>query len=148
MVKRNYKLKDGGGFLNHAETRVAFILSLPCFQHLFRKSRKEIQIVHAMVCIMRDATYDAIIAILKADMTVSERELTRVSKSILGSQGQDSEDRVLSRNEVAHILGGKSLRFVDYLASEGKIRRVKIPGRKRGIGYSAKSVHALMGSNV
>jgi hypothetical protein len=97
---------------------------------------------------MRDATYNAIVAILKADTTVSESELAHITTCIHSTPSEQAEDRVLSRDEVAKKLGGKSLRFVDYLAAEGKIGRITIPGRKRGIGYSALSVQALMDSNV
>lgn len=56
-------------------------------------------------------------------------------------------DHVLSRTEVANMLGGKSLRYVDYLAAEGKIRKIQLAGKTRGIGFSYLSVQELILGN-
>ena len=98
---------------------------------------------------MLQTTLQAIKAILQTDPTVSGDERLQLLKSLQYGTipKQDSGDRVLSRAEVASMLGGKSLRFVDYLASEGKIRKVQLKGKQRGIGFSYLSVQELILGN-
>ncbi len=96
--------------------------------------------------IMLDTTLQAIKAILQADATISREERQIILKILqTGSMKQKSTgDRVVTRSEVASMLGGKSLRYVDYLAAEGKIRKVQVKGKQRGIGFSYESVQALI----
>jgi hypothetical protein len=98
---------------------------------------------------MLQTTLQAIKAILQTDPTVSGDERLQLLKSLQqdAPSKQASGDRVLSRAEVATMLGGKSLRFVDYLASEGKIRKVQLTGKTRGIGFSYLSVQELILGN-
>jgi hypothetical protein len=53
------------------------------------------------------------------------------------------ESRVLTRIDVARRFN-RSLRFVDKLAVEGILRRVKMPGRQRACGFLAEEVDRLM----
>ena len=95
---------------------------------------------------MQQTTLQAIKAILQTDPTVSGEERVVLLKNLQGGTAlkESTGDRVLSRAEVASMLGGKSLRFVDYLAAEGKIRKVQIRGKSRGIGFSYQSVQELI----
>jgi hypothetical protein len=95
---------------------------------------------------MLQTTLQAITAILQTDPTVSGEERLQMLKLLKhGSPERHSNgDRILTRSEVAGMLGGKSLRFVDYLAAEGKIRKVQLKGKQRGIGFSYQSVQALI----
>lgn len=90
---------------------------------------------------MMQTTRNAITAILQADVSLSENERQEIQARLCG---HDEEDRVMTRKEVAALLGNKSLRYVDYLAAEGVIKKVTMPGRTRAIGYSSASVYAAM----
>lgn len=54
---------------------------------------------------------------------------------------------VLSGNQAAQVLG-LTRRMVERLAKQGHIRRVKLPGRERSMGYSRRSVEELAGLAV
>jgi len=99
-----------------------------------------------LIGIMLDTTLQAIKAILQADTTVSREERMIILKNLLTGSGEERSagDRVVTRSEVATMLGGKSLRYVDYLAAEGKIRKVQVKGKQRGIGFSYESVQSLI----
>jgi uncharacterized protein YciW len=56
---------------------------------------------------------------------------------------QPSVARVLKRSEAAKRLN-RSLRFVDQLARDGILRKIRIPNRKRAIGFAESDVVALM----
>jgi hypothetical protein len=116
-------------------------------QHLLRYSVGTIQKLSGiMQGAMLDTTLQAIKAILQADPTVSREERVVLLKNLQmkPTNEQAVGDRVISRAEVAEMLGGKSLRFVDYLAAEGKIRKVRLTGKQRGIGFSYQSVQELI----
>ena len=101
-----------------------------------------------LIGIMLDTTLQAIKAILQADTTVSREERMTMLKNLQTEPGEERStgDRVVTRSEVATMLGGKSLRYVDYLAAEGKIRKVQVQGKKRGIGFSYQSIQDLIAS--
>lgn len=56
---------------------------------------------------------------------------------------QPIEDRVIRRSEAARILG-RSARAVDYLAAQGHLRKVILPGRSRSGGFRLSDVTALI----
>jgi len=99
-----------------------------------------------LIGIMLDTTLQAIKAILQADTTVSREERMTMLKNLQTGPGEERSagDRVVTRSEVASMLGGKSLRYVDYLAAEGMIKKVQVKGKQRGIGFSYESVQALI----
>lgn len=51
--------------------------------------------------------------------------------------------RVLRRLEAAAMLG-RTARFVDHLAQQGVLRKVRLPGRKLAIGFLAADVESLI----
>jgi len=100
---------------------------------------------------MLPTTIEAITAILKADATVTPNE--RVTMIALlkehGRTGQTGntvallERRILRRVDVARILAC-STRAVDYMASQGILRKVVLPGRKRSRGFVSVEVDRLL----
>jgi len=52
-------------------------------------------------------------------------------------------DRIVRRGEVARLLA-RSQRFVDRLAHDGTLARVKLPGRHRGAGFRLSAVQSLI----
>lgn len=62
-------------------------------------------------------------------------------------QDTQPKTRIMRRHEVAEVLG-RSQRTIDNLASEGVLRRVTLPGRKRACGFLAKDVEALLAEGV
>ena len=53
------------------------------------------------------------------------------------------EKHILTRGDVAARFN-RSVRYVDRLAVDGIIRRVKLPGRKRACGFLAEEVERVM----
>jgi len=100
---------------------------------------------------MNPATIDIIRAALTADPSVTPDDKKNMIFALRnhGKKPQEKElpvsqpPRVLSRADVAERLG-LSLRAVDKLASEGVLRRIIYPGRKRGRGFSEKEVNQLI----
>ena len=95
---------------------------------------------------MRGTTKDAILALLRADLTATRQEREAIAAALEGkpAQTQAPMDRVLSRAEAAEILHVKAHTITDY-ARQGRIRAVRC-GRKgaRAVGYSAASIAALL----
>ena len=98
---------------------------------------------------MRDTTREAILAIVRADLTTTKAEREAIAAALSGkpaqAQAQAPMDRVLSRQEAARLLNVRPHTITDY-ARAGRIRAVRC-GRKaaRAVGYSAASVQALIG---
>ena len=98
---------------------------------------------------MRDTTREAILALIRADLTCTRQEREAIAAALSGkpvaTQAAQPMDRVLSRAEVAKILNIKMHTVTDY-ARLGRIRPIRC-GRKaaRAMGYSAASVQALIG---
>jgi len=93
-------------------------------------------------------TGTAIKAILAADPTISQEEVKAALEVLSGrSNESDNGDRVLSRAEVAAIMG-KSVKAVDVYGRRGIIRRVYLTGggsqRVQSQGYSRNSVLEAM----
>ena len=100
---------------------------------------------------MLTTTIDAVKAVLKSDPTVMPPERALIVACIR-NHGTNEElrpatppqpDRILSRSEVAALFG-RSLRFVDKLATEGVFRKVTLPGRRRGCGFRSREVDGLL----
>ena len=100
---------------------------------------------------MLATTADAMKALLKADPSLTPLDRVRIIGSVRnhGKVAQapvvepPREARVLKRFDVARRFN-RSLRFVDILAAQGVLRRVKIPGRKRACGFLAHEVERVM----
>jgi hypothetical protein len=105
---------------------------------------------------MLPTTADAMRALLKADPSLTPTDRARIIGAVR-SHGRDEqpakvaaapkESRVLTRIDVARRFN-RSLRFVDKLAVEGILRRVKMPGRQRGCGFLAEDVERLMAGGI
>ena len=100
---------------------------------------------------MLPTTLDAVKAVLKADPALTLADRMRIVGNIR-NHGKPSETiqpiapperRVLPRAEVARRFN-RSLRFVDRLAAEGIIHRMKLPGRTRACGFLAEDVERVM----
>ncbi|MFZ4396556.1 MAG: hypothetical protein ACOYOU_13115 [Kiritimatiellia bacterium] len=90
-------------------------------------------------------------ALLKADPGLTPVDRQRIVATIRNHGKQPEtprataavERRILNRLDVAARFN-RSLRFVDHLAKAGTLRRVKLPGRKRGCGFLAEEVERVM----
>jgi len=97
---------------------------------------------------MTTNTGTAIKAILAADTTITP-EAVKAALAALADKPKDTDegDRVLSRAEVAAMLG-KSVKAVDIYGRRGIIRRVYITGggseKVQAQGYSRNSVLEVM----
>ena len=100
---------------------------------------------------MLDATLTALKALLKTDPALTPEDRARIVASIrnhgrVAAQPRTdavTEKRILTRREAARRFG-RSTRFIDRLAVEGIIRRVKLPGRKRACGFLAEEIERVM----
>ena len=90
---------------------------------------------------MLPTTGDAVKAMLKADPSLTPADRTQIMAA-LRNHGKP-KTRILQRKEVARRFN-RSLRFVDKLAVEGILPRVKMPGRIRACGYREEDVERLM----
>ena len=95
-------------------------------------------------------TLDAVKALLKSDPALTPADRARIvasvrnhGKDVTPRAGVVAEKQILPRAEVARRFN-RSLRFVDYLAKAGTLRRVKLPGRKRGCGFLADEVERVL----
>ena len=100
---------------------------------------------------MLPTTGDAVKALLKADPSLTPADRTRIMAAVR-SHGQPVDQarpvekpktQILTRKQVARRFG-RSLRFVDKMAVEGILPRVKLPGRVRACGYREEDVERLM----
>ena len=101
---------------------------------------------------MLPTTADAMRALMKADPSLTPLDRTRIL-SVVRNHGKESqpdrdvalprEQRILTRRDVARGFN-RSLRFVDKLAVQGVLRRVRLPGRQRACGFLADEVERLM----
>ncbi len=103
---------------------------------------------------MLGTTLDIIRSGLKADPTVSTRRRTELLAYLRqGSRASKAEPpkptgppRVLTRGTTAQTLD-RSLRFVDRLAKEGVLKKIRLPGRQRAIGFLAADVERLVSTS-
>jgi hypothetical protein len=99
---------------------------------------------------MLPTTADALKALLKADPSLTPDDRSAILAAVR-NHGREPEKKepepktvcVLQRAEVARRFG-RSLRFVDKLAVQGVLRRVKLPGRQRACGYREDEVERLI----
>jgi len=101
---------------------------------------------------MTSATLEIVKAALTADQSILPAERVRILASLkhgqFGLNGHtESPPKLLSRNEAADRLGGKSSRYIDKLCREGILTKVRLPNRKRASGVSEASINALIQSH-
>ena len=105
---------------------------------------------------MLPTNLDVFRAILKADPTVSPRDRTKILANLRSGPGmgaanlaeppeasQQRIQRIVRRAEAARMYGC-SLRLVDRLAAQGVLKKVRLPGRKRGAGFLESDLLAVM----
>jgi hypothetical protein len=101
---------------------------------------------------MLTTTADAIKALLRTDPSLTPMDRARIIDAVRNHGREEhpakvaaapKESRVLPRAEVARRFS-RTMRFVDKLAVEGILRRVKMPGRQRGCGFLADEVERLI----
>ncbi len=78
-----------------------------------------------------------------ATLPNGDPRLKRLAAFLNGTAAADGPARLIRRAEAAQRLG-RTLRFVDRLAADGIIERVRIPGRKRACGFRESDVSRLI----
>ena len=102
---------------------------------------------------MLATTESAIKALLKSDPTVSPSERSKKLALLRTNGGNEQpstriqEERIVGRAEAARMYS-RSKRFVDGLAASGILKKIRVPGRKRAIGFRYSDVLALMNSQM
>lgn len=96
---------------------------------------------------MKTETGAAIRAIIATDSTISADAAKAALDALTKTHTTEDEDRVLSRAEVAALMG-KSVKAIDIYGRRGVIRRVYLTGggsqRIQAQGYSRNSVLAAI----
>jgi hypothetical protein len=99
---------------------------------------------------MLATTIEVIRAGLKSDPTISPSQrsglialLRHGPKPSKSEMPEVNGPQVITRKMTAERLN-RSLRFVDRLAKEGILRKVKLPGRQRAIGFAQEDVARLI----
>lgn len=97
---------------------------------------------------MFNTTIDAIKAVLRCDPGVSPAERAKIIFRLRhGDEAKKpappKEARLIRREVVADRLSC-SLRTVDKLATQGLLRKVTLPGRKRSCGFREADIEALV----
>ena len=101
---------------------------------------------------MIEATMTAMKALLKTDPALTAADRARILAAIR-NHGKNveplrtasvTEKRIWTRRDVAQRFH-RSARFVDRMAVEGIIHRVRLPNRKRACGFLAEEVERVMG---
>jgi len=102
---------------------------------------------------MLDSTREIFKSALRADPSVSSADRARLLALVrTGTEPQPkvaaptSGPRILARREVASRLS-KTLRFVDRLAQQGVLKKVRVPGRARSIGFLEADFNNLIAGN-
>jgi hypothetical protein len=96
-------------------------------------------------------TLDVIRAALKADPNPTPADRARLLALLRAgavptnspAPPGESGPRVLRRAEAARR-AACCVRVIDRLAQEGKLKRVRLPGRKRGCGFLESDINALL----
>ncbi|HEY9173724.1 MAG TPA: hypothetical protein VI136_15670 [Verrucomicrobiae bacterium] len=104
---------------------------------------------------MISTTIELIRAALKTDPTVSPADRTRLlvqlrqrPDAVKTTAPPENLAAIWTRKRVAEAMGSRSLRFVDRLAQDGILEKVKLPGRQRGAGFRAADVQRLIGEGA
>ena len=104
---------------------------------------------------MLPTTLDALKSILRADPSITPTDRKRLTL-LARNHGEEPErkkpaqpdqPRILRRKEVASRLG-RSCRFVDKLATECVLVKIKLPGRKRACGFRSVDVQRLLEGDI
>ena len=85
----------------------------------------------------------AIVSMMERDKTIPAASRRAVLAILRGEQVEVKEDSILTRSEAAKKLRVSPVTVTTW-ARKGIIRRVSVPGRRKAVGYSAKSVFAII----
>ena len=99
--------------------------------------------------IMLATTLEILRSGLKSDPSLTPADRTRLLALLRNGPPKAetppfSTPKVLSRHATSATLN-RSLRFVDRLAQEGILKKVRLPGRQRAIGFLEADVRAIIG---
>lgn len=104
---------------------------------------------------MNSTTIELLRAALKSDPTVSPAgrarllaQLRQYPDGLRANPPPENLAAIWTRKRVAEAMGSRSLRFVDRLAQDGILEKVKLPGRQRGAGFRAADVQRLIGEGA
>ena len=96
---------------------------------------------------MLESTLKLIETCLRSDSTVGAAERQRLMRRLCGTttveQPTPPRDRILRRAQAAEMLG-RSTKTIDRLASEGVLRRITFPTRKRSAGFRLSDLDGLV----
>jgi len=102
---------------------------------------------------MLPTTLAIIRAGFEADPTITPAERVRLLKLLRHVAAPapvptaSQTPQVLSRAETAKLFK-RSVRFVDSLAREGILKKIRLPGRRRAIGFLAGDVYKVLESSA
>ena len=85
----------------------------------------------------------AIEALVAADTELSPEQKRGILAALADERRAFDTERLLSRREVAARLR-RSVRTIDLLARKGVLRRVRLPGHSRSLGFRAEDVRRLI----
>jgi hypothetical protein len=88
--------------------------------------------------------------ILETDRSLNGKERDFVAMLIKGGNATENiPNQLLSRKEVrARYFPGRSLRYVDRLASDGIIQKVIFEGRKRSSGFRPRDIEFALEASL
>ena len=94
---------------------------------------------------MKPQTESVLMSICAADETISKADISAALAVLRGRKGEPPQecDTPLTRREAAELLR-VSRTTVTAWAKRGTIRRIAIKGRRKALGYSRKSVLAIL----
>lgn len=99
---------------------------------------------------MLATTLDVVKAACRADPTITPSERSRIVALVRnggapqpGPIVEATRRRIIGRKMAADKFG-RSLRFVDRLAAQGILRKCRLPGRVRAVGFLEADVDSLI----
>lgn len=98
-----------------------------------------------------ESTVEAVRAVLKTDPNFSAADRARKIAQFRGtgtplampSVAVDTAPKIIRRKQACERYGC-SLRLIDKLAQEGLLKKVKLPGRTRAVGFLESDINALL----
>jgi len=102
---------------------------------------------------MLDTTVQIVKSAFKGDPTISPRDRAQLLASLRkgpesgkanpAESDTPSATRIVRRRQAAEMYGC-SLRLIDRLAAQGILRKVRLPGRRRGAGFLQSELLAVI----
>jgi hypothetical protein len=99
---------------------------------------------------MLDTTFEICRAALKGDKTLTANQRVKLLATLrdpnpkAAPEGNGNQPRILSRQQAAEMLGGKSCRFIDLLCRKNLLKKFTAPGAKRALGVTAESFNRFL----